>query len=392
MLRLLAALPCLLATCLPASGQAPAPGEVSRVAFGSCARADRPQPWWDPLLRYDPQVWIWAGDTIYADSPRPAGDTPEAQARVVLDRMPVLYEAQKQILGYQLLRQRTFVTGTWDDHDYGANDAGVEFPGRVEARRHFWDFYDEPADSPLRQRDGVYQSHLFGPPGRRVQVILLDTRSHRSPLREIPRAHNDRRDWVEGRPGFYAPETDPAATLLGEAQWAWLEGRLREPAEVRLIVSSLQVVADDHRFEKWGNLPHERARLLGLIRDTGARGVVLLSGDRHLAELSRLSPARAERENLPHPGYPIYDLTSSALTQSRATVFADQLDNWSEPRAMEHRNELNRYRLGALMRYNNYGTVAINWDHDESPEITLALWTDRGTEVLRHRFLLSSLQ
>jgi alkaline phosphatase D len=365
---------------------------VTRVAFGSCARADRPQPWWDALLRYDPQVWIWAGDTIYADSPRPPGDTPQEEAAVVLARMPVLYQAQKEVLGYQLLRQRALVTGVWDDHDYGANDAGVEFPGRIEARRHFWDFYDVPTDSPLRERDGVYRSHRFGPPGRTVQIILLDTRSHRGPLVEMPRSENNRRDWVEGRPGFYQPNPAPTATVLGEDQWAWLESRLREPAEVRLIVSSIQIVADDHRFEKWGNFPRERTRLLGLIRDTGAQGVLLLTGDRHLAELSVLTPTEAASEGLPHPSYTLYDLTSSALTQSRATVFAGQLDGWSEPWAMDYRNEINRYRLGALLRYNNYGTVTIDWEDPSGPQISLGLWTDRGTEVLRHRLALSSLQ
>ena len=48
----------------------------------------------------------------------------------------------------------------------------------------------------------------------------------------------------------------------------------------RLIASSIQVVAEDHGWEKWMNLPHERERLYRLIRETGAEGMVFLSGDR----------------------------------------------------------------------------------------------------------------
>ena len=104
------------------------------------------------------------------------------------------------------------------------------------------------------------------------------------------------------------PNADPAATVLGEAQWRWLAEQLKVPAELRLIGSGVQVVPDEHGSETWGNFPHERKRLFKLIRDTGTGGVVFLSGDRHLAEISKL-PAG-------HPdgvGYPVYDVCSSSL-------------------------------------------------------------------------------
>lgn len=53
--------------------------------------------------------------------------------------------------------------------------------------------------------------------------------------------------------------------MLGEAQWSWLEQRLREPADVRLLVSSIHVLAESHGWERWGNLPLERQRLIRLI-------------------------------------------------------------------------------------------------------------------------------
>ena len=138
------------------------------------------------------------------------------------------------------------------------------------------------------------------PEGKRVQVILLDTRYFRtSPLARNARALMTR--------GPYVPDPDPNSTVLGEDQWRWLAEQLRVPAEVRLIASSIQVVAEDHGWEKWMNFPHGLERLFRLIRDSGADGVILLSGDRHLAELSMMDAG---------VGYPIYDLTSSGLNQA----------------------------------------------------------------------------
>ena len=118
-----------------------------------------------------------------------------------------------------------------------------------------------------------------------MQVILLDTRWFRSALKPS----DDR-----GKPGKerYLPDADPAKTMLGEAQWRWLEEQLRQPAELRLLVSSIQVVAEGHGWERWGNFPLERQRLYRLIADTRAQGVVFLSGDRHVGALYREPPAR----------------------------------------------------------------------------------------------------
>ena len=140
---------------------------------------------------------------------------------------------------------------------------------------------------------------MFGPDGKRVQMIMLDTRYFRSKLKRKPGPRNPS-DPYEGNP-------DPTTTILGADQWRWLGEQLRVPAELRLLVSSIQVVTEDHGFEKWMNFPHERERLFTLIRETGAEGVIILSGDRHLAELSMMDA---------QVGYPIYDLTSSGFNQA----------------------------------------------------------------------------
>src|SRR5690606_1111102 len=123
------------------------------------------------------------------------------------------------------------------------------------------------------------------------------------------------------------------------------EEQLRQPAEVRLLVSSIQVVAEDHRGEKWMNFPLERERLFKLIRDTKANGVVILSGDRHLAELSVMDGG---------VGYPIFDLTSSGLNRGRK--------EWRYP-------EPERHRVQYMNVGDNFGVIEIDWE--KSPRVSL---------------------
>ena len=218
--------------------------------------------------------------------------------------------------GFARLRAGTPLVAIWDDHDYGENDAGGEYPMKEESRRIFLDFWGEPADSPRRDRDGVYASYVFGPPGQRVQVILPDLRYNRTALVAQDLGGADFETWAKERlskgldvPGPYARNPDPKATMLGERQWQWLERQFEVPAELRLFASSLQVLADFTGWESLTGFERERERLFELIRRTKANGIVFLSGDIHYAELSKLDV------NVP---YRFWDVTSSGLTEEWA--------------------------------------------------------------------------
>ena len=323
---------------------------VARIAAGSCVRQDRPQPLWETVAAFQPDVLLMLGDNIY-------GDTEDI---AVLREKYAALAAQP---AFAALRARVPIVAVWDDHDYGVDDAGREYPRRRESQQAFLDFFGVPADSPLRTQAGIYRALTVGPPGRRVQFICLDTRYHRAPLAEIPRAER-----VRGR-GPYRPSVDAEATVLGAEQWAWLDRVLREPAEVRLVLSSIQVAAEDHQWERWGNFPAERARLLRTIRTAGAAGVIVVSGDRHAGEISRI-PAGDDAL-----AYPLYDLTASSINQ---------------PKRPDGPDEPNRLRLGPWCRGVNFGTIEIDWAAD-APAITLALRDERAAVFHAERVPLSSL-
>ncbi len=294
-------------------GAAFAQPDVTSIAFGSCLR-DRPEvPIFDRIVDARPDVFLWLGDNIYGDSPDQA----------VLRQK---YDALNARPGYAKLKSQTRILATWDDHDYGKNDAGKEWEAKDIAKAEFLRAFDEPKDSPRWSRAGVYESYMLGTEGKRVQVILLDTRSFRDAL-VVDEAEKPRRR--------YKPTTDASATVLGADQWTWLAAELKKPADLRIIGSSIQVLSNQHKFEHWGNFPHARQRLFDLIRDAGAKSVVLLSGDRHFAEIARGD------ESLDG----VWEVTSSAL-------FGSGKGNLNEP---------NPYRVGEAIGENNFGLIRIDW-------------------------------
>jgi alkaline phosphatase D len=135
---------------------------LTRIALGSCARQNQPQPIWDPIVAAKPDLFLFLGDNIYGDS---------RDMNVLRDK----YFQLAAIIGFQKLHETCPILAIWDDHDYGADDAGAEYPMKVESQKLFLDFFKEPLDSPRRQQKGIHDAKVFGPVGQRVQIILLDT-------------------------------------------------------------------------------------------------------------------------------------------------------------------------------------------------------------------------
>jgi len=332
---------------------------VTRIAFGSCAKSDKPQPIWDAVLASNPDLFIFLGDNVYLDTRDPA----------VMRRKYAELAAQP---GYQRLKASGIpILATWDDHDYGENDAGMDYPMKEESRRLFLDFFGEAADSPRRTRDGIYTAHVFGPNGQRVQIILPDLRWNRTPLLSLELGGQDYDAWVEKRaeageptPGPYARNPEMTATQLGEPQWRWLEEQLSVPADVRILASSLQVLADFAGWEGWINFAHDHQRLIAAIRERKADGLICLSGDTHYGEISRLDV------NTP---YPLWDITSSGLTEVWPVT---------PPNAL---------RVGEVFRDQNFGLLTIGWGGGE-PSVLAEVRDVNGVTRLEQMIRVADLK
>jgi alkaline phosphatase D len=322
---------------------------LTRIALGSCLRENRAMPIWRPIAAAAPELFIHLGDNIYGDTEN-------------MGEMRAKYGRLWSDPGYRALRRKVPVIATWDDHDYGKNNAGVEFEAKSASKQVFCDFFGEPAESERRRRKGgIYTSYLFGPPGKRLQVILLDTRYDRSPLVKVPREQRAARK--AQHMGYYRPDTDPSARMLGEDQWRWLARELRIPADLRLIASGTRVLAEETGHEQWANFPAERQRLFDLIRETGANGAVFVSGDPHFSEYSKLDGA-----GLP---YPLWDMTSSALNQYNTG------------------RRRNIRRVAGPYGEPNFGLIEIDWEQAVLQHTTRDLG---GNTVLRQDIPLATLR
>lgn len=290
---------------------------VLTVAFGSCNRQDKPQDYWSVIGSHKPDVWLWLGDNIYAD-------------RMGIDRFDEEFAKQKNNPHYTEFRaELQHLYGIYDDHDYGLNDGGKEFEQKAIAKTRLLEFLDVPEDAAVRDHEGTYQSYTVGEGDQSLKIILLDSRYFRDGFAKATK---------EG----HRYGKNPTGDILGEAQWAWLEAELTDsPAAVHLIASSIQVLPQEHGYEKWDNFPAARKRLLALLATRKPNMPLLLSGDRHLAEISRVQEAN----------YPVYEITASGLTHS-----------------YEAADEPNAHRISNLIGVKNYGLLHYVWSNN-GPEL-----------------------
>jgi alkaline phosphatase D len=320
---------------------------LSRIAFGSCIDQTKPQPIWSVINDSKPDLFIFGGDNVYAS---------EQPWR--LDKLQSAYAQLAQNAGFAQLRSTTPFQVIWDDHDYGLNDGGADFPHKQASKDEFLKFWNLPTTDPRHSREGLYHSSIYGSEGKFVQIILLDCRSFRSALRptDVRNAAGKER---------YLPDVDAAKTMLGATQWLWLEQQLLLPADVRFIVSGVQVIVEGHGWEGWCNFPTEQTKLINLISSTRANGVVFLSGDRHIGAMYKHQAVGST------PTYPLYELTSSGMTHAWSTA-----------------KEVGPNRLGELVTQNHFAQIDINW---AARNMSLSLLGEQGQSLKQLTLALADL-
>lgn len=314
-----------------------------RIAFGSCANQDKPQPLLNVAANLNPDVFIFLGDNIYGDSR-------------TMDTLQAKYKRLAAKAEFQNLWNSTKVLSIWDDHDYGENDAGRHYPFKEASKAIFMDFWKVPATSDRRKHTGIYGVEYLEKAGKKVQLILLDTRTFRDKL-----VHREASDSTHKND--YAINQSPDSTILGQAQWQWLEQQLRQPADMRIIASSIQFSHEYNGWESWTNVPHQQQKMIDLIQKTKANGVVFISGDVHWGEISKM-----EVEG----GYPIYDVTSSGITQTWDII------------------EPNSNRIGQSIPQNNVGLIEI--DFSSGRKVNLSIVDATEQKVVEHSLDMENLR
>ena len=271
-----------------------------KIGLGSCLDQDYPQPIWQSIKKEDLNYFIFLGDNVY-------GDTRYGSLR----KMKSAYDKQKKVLPDFLNDISIF--SIWDDHDFGINDGGADYRFKRQAQELYLDFWEITKDDDRSNREGIYfsKNEIFF--NKKFKFIFLDTRFFRSKLK--------------GKKSNYIENIEPDATILGNAQWTWLENELKSDFDFLFIFSSIQIIAKDHRFEKWSNFPIERAKLFELLEQFNDK-TILFSGDRHRAGIYRKNG--------------IIEVTSSSMNKPGSSF-----------------NETDSYLIGKTYPQENYGVVEI---------------------------------
>ena len=284
------------------------------IGFGSCLDQDLPQPIWKEIKAQNPKVFIMLGDNVYGDTHGNINNLKRAyqkQARVF----------KKAGLDFPFL-------AIWDDHDYGKNDGGVEFSLKDESQKLFLKFWDIPKGDKRHVNRGLFFEKIIHSKEGTVQILMLDTRYFRSPLKRTPILK-------KGSLGRYDQDYDPAKTMLGHDQWKWLEVALKKDADLRILGTSIQLLAEGHGWECWGNLPLERQRLLNLLAKYSNRNLIVISGDRHLGGMYSLRTKE---------GVEFLEITSSSMNKPGRNT-----------------NESGPLRIGEMYAGENFGIIRINF-------------------------------
>lgn len=280
------------------------------ISFSSCDNQEIENKLWPEILKNNPDVFIWGGDIVYSDTEN-------------MQLMQKNYIKQKNNPAYLDFIKKVEVLGTWDDHDYGKNDAGKEYPKKDSVQQFFLDFFDVPKNDIRRKQQGLYFAKDIIIEKKSIKIIVLDTRYFRSELTK---------DTITKK--RYKPNNYGEGTMLGEKQWKWLENQLNiSKSDFNVIISSIQFLSFEHGFETWGNMPHEVDKFEKIVENSKAKGVIILSGDRHIAEISA--------KEIPNLNYPLIDITASGMTHSYTSF----------------KGEPNKYRISNVVSDKNFGIL-----------------------------------
>lgn len=273
---------------LPAAGALP---ERLRFAFASCQKYEIGYfTAYEHMVCEDIDLVLFLGDYIYenidgADAVRAHGLPPA----LTLDDYRLRYAVYKTDTALQAAHAVAPWIVTWDDHEVSNDYAGevAEYPGpgdparfllrRAAAYRAYYEHMPLrrtalPVGSGLR----LYRRFDYG---RLARFNVLDTRQYRTDQPVGPRLQ------------AVGPKLkEPAATLLGPDQLAWLfEGLDHSPAQWNVLAQQVLMAPVDRApgpdevvdVDKWAGYEFERRRLLRHFYKRNISNPVVLTGDKH---------------------------------------------------------------------------------------------------------------
>jgi phosphodiesterase/alkaline phosphatase D-like protein len=306
------------------------PGSFT-IAVGSCGRLGSNGAVYDAIAAHDPLLYLQVGDLYYADI---GTNDPDAFRDA--------FETTLASPAQSSLYRHVPIAYTWDDHDSGPNDADSTSDARPAAQRTYREYVPHysvaPGESP------IYQAFTVG----RVRVVMMDTRSERSPAGE--------------------PDDD-AKTMLGNEQQAWLEQELlasngRFP--VILLVTSVPWIHEaSPANDDWSGYTTERAEIADFVADHDIEGLVMVGGDAHMVAID--DGSHSDYSSTGDAAFPVFH--AGALDRHGSTKGGP-------------------YSEGEYPGAGQFGLIEVDDDGSNTIAVTLRGMTWEGEELASYRFTL----
>jgi alkaline phosphatase D len=173
---------------------APDPGATAPVTLlwsgdlgggGRCRVAGAGYPIFRAMAARRPDLFVFAGDTVYADQPCPAPPAPpgaDFEARD-LAGFRARHRHQREDPGLAAFLRSTSVVAIWDDHEVRSDFAGPTERLMPAARRAFIEYW--PVEPPAEEPGRLYRALRWG---RLAELLVLDTRQYRRARTRPPTA------------------------------------------------------------------------------------------------------------------------------------------------------------------------------------------------------------
>lgn len=254
---------------------APPPDEpgITTLAFGSCVDMNgRFAALWEQIWKHGADGMVLLGDTPYIDS-----------TQLIHQRIKHRFFLAQD--GPAFLSKKIPFWGTWDDHDFGANDSDGGLHSRTTTRKVFMEY--RSLLSYGEDNKGVYTHFRRGP----VEVFILDTRY-----------------FARTEPSFAAPDKP---TLIGKKQWEWLQRVLKSStAPFKILTCGMtwdkKLPVSATHADTWDSFTYEREAIIDFLGQENIKGVLLVGGDIHCSQVMKYSTEK-------RIGYPIYHFVTSPM-------------------------------------------------------------------------------
>ena len=288
---------------------------ISIIGFGSCNDQTYSQKFWEVIKSYNPDVFIMTGDNVY----------PKSSGSNFKNKIPLI--------------------AIWDDHDFGSNHGDVSHAFKIRAKKIFMNFFEIDKDDDRNIHDGLYKEYILLYKNKKLQILILDTRFFKSEFLVTD-------EWGQKGKERYIPDVDDSKTILGQDQWLWLKDKMKKKVDLRVIVSSFQVLATDHGWDKWGNFPLEQERLYSYINNSKDVKTIIISGDRHIGGIYSKKFHDLQ----------LLEITSSSLNKPLHFLVSEN----------------DSYQVGDIVTQANFGLIKIDWN---SGDVILELRSTRPSST-----------